>query len=63
MLGRRIDREDVCVGEPIEEGEGARTRTAAQVNDVVRGLVQRQPGDDGSGVIGEDLGIQSRISA
>lgn len=58
VAGGGVDRGDVRLGEALEEREGARAGAAAQVHDLTRLDLQRQPGGDGCDVLGEDLGVQ-----
>lgn len=58
MLGGGVDGGDPRVGEPVEEGEGARSGAAAEVHDVAGIAGEGQPRGDGGDVLGEYVRVQ-----
>ena len=56
--GRGVDGGDLCVGEAVEEGEGAGAGAASEIHDPARFAPQGQPGGDVRRVLGEHLGVE-----
>jgi hypothetical protein len=58
VSGRGVDGGDVGLGEAVEQGEGARSGTGADVHDPARGRLEGQPCGDAGEVFAQDLRVQ-----